>query len=83
MFPLIFVLIFVSSAFFPTELMRGWYQQVAEANPFTYVVDPTRDLVVHGWSWADLGQAVAGAALIGVLSLSLAYRAYLGRLRRS
>ena len=83
MFPLIFVLIFVSSAFFPTELMRGWYQQAAEVNPFTFVVDPTRDLVIDGWSWADLAQAVGCAATIAVVSLGLAYRTYLRRLRRS
>ena len=79
MFPLIFVLIFVSSAFFPTELMKGWYQQVAEINPFTAVVNPTRDLVIQGWSWADLGQAVGVTAAIAVVSLSMAYRAYLRR----
>ena len=32
-FPLIFILLFLSSAFFPTELMSGWYQLMAEAEP--------------------------------------------------
>jgi len=80
MFPLIFVVIFISSAFFPTALMRGWYQSAAEANPFTLIVNPTRDLVITGWSWADFGQAVGVTGLVAVLSLSLAYRAYLSRL---
>ncbi len=83
MFPLIFVVIFVSSAFFPTELMEGWYQSVAEANPFTLVVNPTRELVITGWSWSDFGQAVSVTLLIAFLSLGLSYRAYLGRLARS
>lgn len=80
MFPLIFVAVFVSSAFFPTALMKGWYQQVAEANPITLIINPTRDLVITGWSWGDFGQAVGLTVLLAVFSLSLAYRAYLGRL---
>lgn len=83
MFPLIFVLVFVSSAFFPTELMRGWYQQAAEINPISLVINPTRELVITGWSWSDFGQATGITLLICVLSLSLAYRAYLRRLASS
>jgi ABC-2 type transport system permease protein len=80
MFPLIFVAVFISSAFFPTALMRGWYQQVAEANPITLIINPTRELVITGWSWGDFGQAVGMTVLLAVISLSLAYRAYLRRL---
>ena len=82
-FPLVFVMLFVSSAFFPTELMRGWYQDVAEVNPVTWLIDPTRRLVVEGWSWGDLGQALAVELAIAVVSLSLAYRQYVRRLRRA
>jgi ABC-2 type transport system permease protein len=80
MFPLIFVGIFISSAFFPTELMKGWYQQVAEVNPITLIINPTRELVITGWSWADFGQAVGLTLALAAVSLSLSYRAYLGRL---
>ena len=83
LFPLIFVFTFVSSAFFPTALMKGWYQSVAEANPFTFIVDPTRRLVIAGWSWSDVGQAVGFSLILVVASMSIAYRAHLGRLRRS
>ena len=83
MFPLIFVMIFISSAFFPTQLMRGWYRTVAELNPFTKIIDPTRELVITGWSWSDLGQAVSITLLVAFVSLSLAYRTYLGRLKNA
>jgi ABC-2 type transport system permease protein len=83
MFPLIFVAIFVSSAFFPTELMKGWYQQVAEVNPITLIINPTRELVITGWSWADFAQAVSLTILVAAVSLSLSYRAYLARLASS
>ncbi len=80
MFPLTFVFIFVSSAFFPTELMKGWYQSVAEANPFTFIVDPIRRLVISGWSWTDVGQAVGLTLAVAAVSMSWSYRMYLRRL---
>lgn len=83
MFPLVFMMVFVSSAFFPTELMKGWYQTVAEHNPFSLVVNPTRRLVISGWSWDDLSEAVGYSLLIALVSLGLAYGAYLQRLKRS
>ena len=81
LFPLIFTLIFISSAFFPTALMTGWYQTAAEANPFTFIIDPTRDLVISGWSWRSLGEAIGATLLVAAVSLSLSYRMYLRRLR--
>jgi ABC-2 type transport system permease protein len=83
MFPLIFVGVFISSAFFPTALMKGWYQQVAEVNPISLIINPTRELVITGWSWGEFGQAVGMTLLLAVISLSLSYRAYLGRLASS
>ena len=83
MFPLVFMMVFVSSAFFPTELMKGWYQTVAEHNPFTLVMNPTRRLVISGWSWGDLSEAVGYSLLVALVSLGLAYGAYVQRLKRS
>ena len=61
MFPLTFVIIFVSSAFFPTGLMTGWYQEVAEVNPFTLIVNPARQIALSGFDWGDFGQAMFGS----------------------
>ena len=67
-FPLIFVMIFMSSAFFPTELMSGWFKQLAEFNPMTWIIDPLRRLMIVGWSWSDattaLGILLLGSVLI-------------------
>jgi ABC-2 type transport system permease protein len=71
-FPLIFILLFLSSAFFPTELMTGWYQQLAEANPITWMIDASRHLVIVGWSGSEAGKALGVALGFGVLSVSLA-----------
>ena len=47
-FPLFFVLLFFSSAFFPRETMTGWFKVVADVNPISYLVEAMRDLVIVG-----------------------------------
>jgi ABC-2 type transport system permease protein len=82
-FPLIFILLFLSSAFFPTQLMTGVYQQVAEANPITWVIDAARHLVVVGWSWSEAAVALGTAGTLAVLSVSMAARQLRKRLAAS
>ncbi len=77
-FPVIFVMIFVSSAFFPVPLMEGWYGDLAAANPITWIIDPTRRLSVEGFTWADAGQAIGLAAALGAVGIAVAF----GQLRR-
>jgi len=72
MFPLTFILLFLSSAFFPTQLMSGWYREVAERNPLTLMIDPMRRLVVEGFSVGDAAQALFVSGGIAVFSVSLA-----------
>ena len=71
-FPLVFVTIFISSAFFPTGLMDGWYGAVARRNPITWVIDPVRRLAITGWSWSDAGQAIGITAALAVATTALA-----------
>ena len=73
-FPLMFILLFLSSAFFPTQLMSGWYQRVAEANPISWMVDGMRSLVLEGWSWFAVAEAIAVPAAICVLGMVFATR---------
>jgi len=72
-FPLLFVLIFVSSAFFPVSLMEGWYAEVARRNPMTWVIDPARRLTVEGFAWGDLAQAVGVAGAIAAVGLLVGF----------
>ncbi len=72
-FPLVFVLIFVSSAFFPVSLMEGWYGEIAAKNPITWVVDPTRRLVVVGFDAGDAAEAVAITAGLAAAALAVAF----------
>ncbi len=47
-FPLIFPLLFASSAFVPVATMPGWLQAFAKHQPVTQVVDGARSLMVGG-----------------------------------
>lgn len=47
-FPLIFVFLFISSAFFPRELMDGWFKTVASINPISHLVEGMRIQITEG-----------------------------------
>ncbi len=57
-FPLIFALLFFSSAFFPRETMSGWFRDVADWNPISHLVEGMRAQVIEG--------VPAGTTLIGL-----------------
>lgn len=80
-FPLIFILLFLSSAFFPTELMTGLYRTVAEANPITWMVDGMRHQVLVGFSWTEAFVSLGVCAGLCVLGLAFAVAQVRRRLR--
>ena len=82
-FPLIFILLFLSSAFFPTSLMTGWYQTMARWNPVTWVIDAARELVISGWSWEDAATCLGVAGVMAVLTIAFAARQLRKRLEAS
>lgn len=58
-------LFFASNAIYPIEVMPGWLQAVARANPLTYLVDALRALMIAG------GTSSSGIDVdIGVLLLA-------------
>jgi ABC-2 type transport system permease protein len=79
-FPLLFVFLLVSSAFFPRVLMSGWFHDVATINPLSHMIEGVRGLVIDSASAAYFlkAEAIAGAIfLVGVTSALLALRARL------
>ncbi|MGK2939583.1 MAG: ABC transporter permease [Solirubrobacteraceae bacterium] len=67
-FPLFFVLLFLSSANLPRDLMeQEWFATVAGLNPVSYLIEGIRSLVVTGWDPAALWPAVA-ILVVGTLA---------------
>jgi ABC-2 type transport system permease protein len=81
LFPLVFVILFLSSAFFPAELMQEPAGTIAEYNPVSFIVEGVRDPILSTLTGADAGKAFASIAGIGLLSLSLSAGALRHRLR--
>lgn len=82
-FPLTFIGLFISSAFFPTELMTGIYQSIAVRNPVTWMVDGMRHQVVVGLDWSEAGTSLLVAAVAASLSIAGANAALRARLRKA
>jgi ABC-2 type transport system permease protein len=83
-FPLFFVLLFLSSAFFPRNLIaQDWFRTIATYNPVSYMVEGIRSLVIKGWDGQALAMAFGIALAAIVIALFLASRALHTRLTRT
>jgi ABC-2 type transport system permease protein len=84
LFPLFFVLIFLSSSNLPRNLLRkGWFHTVATWNPVSYLIEGFRSLFVSGWDAAALARGFGVAAGVLVLGLLLVEGALRMRLQRT
>jgi ABC-2 type transport system permease protein len=79
-FPLLFVFLFLSSAFFPRSLMNGWFESVATINPLSHMIEGLRTLVIEGLSFDDFLQAAVIAAVLFVIGTVTALVALRARL---
>lgn len=80
-FPLVFVVLFLSTAFFPGNLMQEPAASIAAWNPLSLIADGVRDPVIEGASWSSLGRGLAGVGIVGAISGALASLALRHRLR--
>jgi ABC-2 type transport system permease protein len=71
-FPLVFISLFLSSAFFPRQTMSGWFKWVADINPISHLVEGIRGLVIDEFSWRWAAQALLIPIGLSVLGVSLA-----------
>ena len=81
-FPLVFVIMFLSDAFFPANLMldpAGW---IAQYNPLSFVVNGIREPIIDGWHVTTQLKAIGAVIGIGALGMLLCNWALRGRLRR-
>jgi ABC-2 type transport system permease protein len=81
MFPLVFVILFLSTAFFPDNLLVEPARTIAEYNPASFIVDAVRDPIISSFSTEDMLKGIAGLLIVGVIGFTMAARALNHRLR--
>ncbi|HLI86595.1 MAG TPA: ABC transporter permease [Bryobacteraceae bacterium] len=64
-FSLTMPLLFVSTAMLPKMLLPDWLQKFAAFNPVSYLADISRDLILTGYNWPELGKAVLAIVILG------------------
>ena len=80
-FPLVFVILFLSTAFFPRNLMQEPAASIAGWNPLSLMAHGLREPIIEGASLASFAEGLAGVAIVGVISGGLAALALRHRLR--
>jgi ABC-2 type transport system permease protein len=80
-FPLVFVVLFLSSAFFPRDLLQAPADVVADVNPLSYIAEGMRDPIITSASAGPVLGGIAAAVGIAVVFGGLAVLALRGRLR--
>jgi ABC-2 type transport system permease protein len=81
LFPLIFVILFLSSAFFPANLLLEPAASVADYNPLSFIAEGIREPVISSLTLASVAEALGAIVLIGALSMALSAIALRRRLR--
>jgi ABC-2 type transport system permease protein len=83
LFPLFFVVLFLSSVYLPRNLIHSaWFRTVASWNPVSYLLEGVRSVLITGWDATALARAflIAGAiALLALTASAVALRSRMGR----
>jgi ABC-2 type transport system permease protein len=83
-FPLLFVLLFLSSMSIPRNLIeQDWFRTIATWNPVSYMVEGLRSLIITGWDGAALWRGFAVAIVIAAIGLIGSARSLRTRLVRT
>jgi ABC-2 type transport system permease protein len=81
LFPLVFVILFLSTAFFPEQLLLEPARSVAAWNPLSFVVEAVRDPVISAFSTKLFLEGLLAVSLVGALGLVMSALALRSRLR--
>ena len=83
-FPLLFVLLFLSSGALPRNLIENdWFQTIATINPVSYVIEGFRSLFITGWDGEALALAFGVSLAILVFGIWAATAALRTRIERT
>ena len=80
-FPLVFVVMFLSSAYFPRNLLLQPARSIADWNPMSMIAEGLRDPIIYGLSWSALGKGLGGIAIFGAIGAVASAFAMRARLR--
>jgi ABC-2 type transport system permease protein len=84
LFPLMFILLFLSSATLPRDLIASdWYRTVATINPVSYLIEGLRSLIITGWDPEALALGFGVAFAIFAVALWAATLALRERMVRT
>jgi ABC-2 type transport system permease protein len=84
LFPVFFVVLFISSMALPRDLIEtDWFQTAATWNPVSYLIEGIRSLFIDGIDWEALGLAFGIAGGLTAVFLALAAAALRSRLVRT
>jgi ABC-2 type transport system permease protein len=82
-FPIVFVILFISSAFFPRDLLLEPTKAIARYNPLSYVADGMRNPIIASISTSAVLKGFAAAVGIALVAIGLSVLALRGRLREA
>jgi ABC-2 type transport system permease protein len=84
LFPLLFVLLFISSMNMPRNLIEiDWFRTAASLNPVSYLIEAVRSLIITGWDAQALALGFSLTLVIATAALAASAFALKTRLTRT
>jgi ABC-2 type transport system permease protein len=84
LFPLMFVLLFLSSNALPRNLIEtDWFRTIATYNPVSYLLEAIRSLLITGWDGEALALGFGCATAIAAVGIFASSRALRSRMVRT
>jgi ABC-2 type transport system permease protein len=80
-FPLVFVILFLSSAYFPRALLLEPAQTIADWNPMSLIAESLRHPIISGLSFEETLKGLGGIAIVMAIGIVLSAMALRSRLR--
>ena len=82
-FPLVFVILFISTAFFPRRLLEAPIDTIARYNPLSYLADGIRNPIIATVDAKPVLEGLLAGGAITLFGISVAVLALRGRLREA